>query len=419
MENDVEETLHTTDTRQRHAFTLEQPMPHLITSNVAESIESSVLCWLATVSEEGTPNLSPKEAFLHDGQGRILIANIASPVSVKNIAAHDRVCVSFVDVFVQKGYKVSGRATVLKPGDSGFEAANSMLTESIGTAFPIHSIILVEPAEVVEIIAPSYWLFPDSGPLDRIRDSLDSYKVADYRRRVLSQEVPAAALQILVYGDSLSWGVIPNTRQRFEFGKRWPGVMQRALSELGVPVRVIEDCLNGRRTAWEDPFKPGRNGLVGLEQTIEINSPLSLVIVALGTNDFQSVHQLDAWQSAQGMGAIISSIRRAPIEPGMKTPEILVVAPPKIQTAKGAIAPKFVGAENKAAGLNAAIQDVAREAGCRFFDAGSVTETSEIDGVHLDEDQHVRLGLALAAEVKRIIQLSSSDGVRVPAEHLE
>src|SRR2546428_11925378 len=96
--------------------------------------------------------------------------------------------------------------------------------------------------------------------------------------------------QLLVYGDSLTWGIIPNTRHRLPFEARWPGVMERTLFESGKDVRVVEDCLNGRRTAFEDPYKPGRNGLVGLEQRIEINSPLELVILMLGTNDFQSTH---------------------------------------------------------------------------------------------------------------------------------
>jgi lysophospholipase L1-like esterase len=56
--------------------------------------------------------------------------------------------------------------------------------------------------------------------------------------------------QVLVYSDSLSWG--------------------------------------------EDPFKPGRNGLTGLQQRIEVNSPLCLVILMLGTNDFQSMHDFNA-----------------------------------------------------------------------------------------------------------------------------
>ena len=57
--------------------------------------------------------------------------------------------------------------------------------------------------------------------------------------------------------------------------------MELALLKSGRQVRVVEDCLNGRRTVWDDPFKPGRNGLVGLAQRIEIHSPLALVMLAL------------------------------------------------------------------------------------------------------------------------------------------
>jgi lysophospholipase L1-like esterase len=206
--------------------------------------------------------------------------------------------------------------------------------------------------------------------------------------------------QILVYADSLSWGIIPNTRNRFSFDQRWPGIMEIELLGAGESVRVIEDCLNGRRTVWEDPFKPGRNGLIGIGQRIEVNSPLSLVILFLGTNDFQSMHQLNAWHSAQGIGAIVSAIRRAPIEPDMPVPKILVVAPPAIQRAKGPIAPKFENAEHKAVNLASAIEQVAYETGFAFFNAGSVTTTSKVDGVHLDADQHLALGKAMAEKVK-------------------
>jgi lysophospholipase L1-like esterase len=87
---------------------------------------------------------------------------------------------------------------------------------------------------------------------------------------------------LFVYADSLTWGIVPNTRQRLPFDQRWPGVLENELNRLGPRLRIIEDCLNGRRTVWEDPFKPGRNGLLGLAQRIEIHSPLSLVILMLG-----------------------------------------------------------------------------------------------------------------------------------------
>ena len=47
--------------------------------------------------------------------------------------------------------------------------------------------------------------------------------------------------QVLVYGDSLTWGIIPGTRRRLPFDARWPGVMELALIAAGRKVRVIED----------------------------------------------------------------------------------------------------------------------------------------------------------------------------------
>jgi lysophospholipase L1-like esterase len=208
---------------------------------------------------------------------------------------------------------------------------------------------------------------------------------------------------VLVYADSLSWGIIPDTRKRLSFEQRWPGVMEGKLNADGANVRVIEDCLNGRRTVWDDPFKPGRNGLVGIAQRIEIHSPLGLVILLLGTNDFQSMHPHNAWHSAQGMAALVSAIRNAPIEPGMPVPPILIVAPPLIQTPKGPIAPKFLGAESKCVGLADAYREVATASGCHFFDSNSVTPASRVDGIHLDADQHLALGTRIAEQVRRIL----------------
>lgn len=204
---------------------------------------------------------------------------------------------------------------------------------------------------------------------------------------------------ILVYSDSLTWGIIPGTRQRLRFEARWPGVMENALNAQAGPVRVIEDCLNGRRTVWEDPFKPGRNGLTGLAQRIEIHSPLALVILMLGTNDFQSMHPHTAWHAALGIGALVAAVRGAPIEPGMPVPPILVVAPPTLREPRGVIARKFSGAPEKSSGLAATYRDISAELGCAFFDAGEFVHASAVDGIHLDADQHAVLGKALAAFV--------------------
>ncbi|MBI3897993.1 MAG: SGNH/GDSL hydrolase family protein [Gammaproteobacteria bacterium] len=212
---------------------------------------------------------------------------------------------------------------------------------------------------------------------------------------------------ILVYGDSLSWGIVPLKRERMAFPNRWPGVLEIGLNvhatDDGKRYRVIEDCLNGRRTVWDDPYKPGRNGLDSLGQKIEIHSPLHLVILMLGTNDFQSLHAHNAWHSAQGIVTLIRAIRHAPVEPEMFIPPILVVAPPPMGIPKGPIAPKFLGGKEKSIGLADAYREVTEIEKCHFFDAGTVTGSSELDGIHLDPPQHRALALALKEVVRAIL----------------
>lgn len=209
--------------------------------------------------------------------------------------------------------------------------------------------------------------------------------------------------QILVYSDSLSWGVIPLTRERLGFDQRWPGVLEQGLAEKGFQARVLEDCLNGRCTAFEDPFLPGRNGLTGLAQKIEMHSPLSLVILMLGTNDFQAIRSHTAWHAAQGIGALVRIIRGAPIEPGMTVPPILVIAPPPIGATRGSVARKFAGAQARSVGMAEEYRKVCIELHCSFMDAGAIISSSREDGVHLDADQHRILGQGLAETVAKLL----------------
>jgi len=133
-----------------------------------------------------------------------------------------------------------------------------------------------------------------------------------------------------------------------------------------------------------------------------MHSPLVLVILMLGTNDFQSMHNNTAWVSAQGMTKLVEIVRKAPIEPGMPVPEIMIVCPPLISKPKGTMAEKFPGADEKCARLPDELARVAKELSARYFDANTVTDTSPLDGVHLDADQHAALGRALAETVIKL-----------------
>ncbi len=209
--------------------------------------------------------------------------------------------------------------------------------------------------------------------------------------------------QILVYGDSLSWGIVPDTRNRLAFEHRWPGSLELALNHAGSACRIIENCLNGRRTVWDDPSKAGRNGSETLSQVVELNSPLALVIIALGTNDFQSTHQNSARASALGVGSLIDIVKASPIEPGMPNPNVLILAPPTIVEARGTIASKFKAAHERCRGHVEAYRNVSRSKGVHFFDVNAVTSASVVDGVHLDQVQHAVLSAALLPVVRTIV----------------
>ena len=208
--------------------------------------------------------------------------------------------------------------------------------------------------------------------------------------------------QILIYSDSLTWGIIPNTRNRLSFYDRWSGVFENALLKEGKDVRIIENCLNGRRTVWDDPFKIGRNGSELLSCVIEMHSPLKLVIIMLGTNDFQATHQNNIYLCSQGIVKLINIIKQSPIEPNMPIPKILVISPPEITKPKGNIAHKFEGAENRSIELASEIEKVVKELSVYYFDSNTVITASKIDGIHLDKPEHTILGNAIAKEVLKL-----------------
>lgn len=132
----------------------------MISTEILGAARNSILCWLATADAQGQPNVSPKEIFTFYGAEHLLIANIASPRSVRNIAANPRVCVSFVDVFVQKGFKVSGVAQNIVKQDADYEKWAAPLNAMAGPRFPIRSVILIQVTACEPILAPSYQFFP-------------------------------------------------------------------------------------------------------------------------------------------------------------------------------------------------------------------------------------------------------------------
>lgn len=153
--------------------------PSLLSDEVIRIAARSVLCWLATVDGEGQPSVSPKEIFAIFDADHLVIANIASPGSARNIRCNPRVCVSFIDVLVQKGWKVSGTAREILPSQEAFAQWAAPLLHKAGPRFPVHSVFVVQASRLRSILAPSYLLHPGQ----TTEDSQVDAATAAYRLR--------------------------------------------------------------------------------------------------------------------------------------------------------------------------------------------------------------------------------------------
>ena len=93
--------------------------------------------------------------------------------------------------------------------------------------------------------------------------------------------------QILCFGDSNTYGYIPENGKRYAYADRWTGILSERLKDEDC--RVIEEGLCGRTTVFEDELRIGRRGADLLPVLLESHSPLHRVILMLGTNDCKTV----------------------------------------------------------------------------------------------------------------------------------
>ena len=205
--------------------------------------------------------------------------------------------------------------------------------------------------------------------------------------------------EILCYGDSNTWGYIPGTGGRYSPAVRWTGVMQK---RLGPSFHVIEEGLNGRTTVWDDPVEGvHRNGKTYLLPCLQSHMPLDLVVLFLGVNDLKQRFSVPAADIARGAGVLIELIQRSGAGRATAGLPVLLIAPPPLARLTD-YAEMLQGGEAKSRLLAARYQEVAAEYGCQFLDAGAVIRASDLDGVHLEEEQHRILGETVAVKVKAL-----------------
>lgn len=216
--------------------------------------------------------------------------------------------------------------------------------------------------------------------------------------------------RVLCYGDSNTWGYVPGIRNRYPENVRWTGVVQQL---LGDDYRILENGLNGRTTVYDDPYFPCRNGLASLDYALLADAPLDMVVLSLGTNDLKFA---DARQSVRGAGRLLWEILSAdnrlqtdaPIFP--YSPKVLLISPICIHPKIAEINPDttFRGAPPKSLEFSEHFRKLAEQHENVFFlDAAEYAVPSDVDGVHMSEESHKKLGYAIAGKIRDIFTLET------------
>ena len=204
---------------------------------------------------------------------------------------------------------------------------------------------------------------------------------------------------ILCYGDSNTWGYIPaSDGQRYPNYVRWPGVLSKLLR---TNYRIIEEGLNGRTTAFDDPLSPAgveRNGRKMIGAVMESHKPLDLVIIMLGTNDLKKRFALPAVDIASGVEMLLDAASKpeyGPVGSG-KPPEMLVICPPSIWEVAGFPGPTFKDGREKSQELRSTFHRMSKKTGVPLLYAEDFIHSDPADGIHLSEESHGILGQEVA-----------------------
>lgn len=210
---------------------------------------------------------------------------------------------------------------------------------------------------------------------------------------------------VLCFGDSNTWGYIPGLRTRYAADVRWPGVAKSILSS---EYNIYEHAISGRLTVSEDPYHRYWNGREALGYALLSTYPLDLVVLMLGTNDLKYG---TAENAARGVEVLVKDILQATSKCDSFTPifenepKVLLVAPPTLNPEIKKINPSSDLREGyeESARFAALYKVVAETHGVAFLDASEYAEVSSIDGIHLTEEGHKALGMAIAEKIKTII----------------
>ena len=125
-----------------------------ISEEIKNFVNSQKLGYVATVSKDGTPNLSPKGTIVVMNESTLVFADIRSPQTIQNLQNNPSVEINVVDPFQRLGYRFKGECKIINEGPE-FDKILDYYA-NVGIKSKINSVVIVDVESMSEVTSPSY-----------------------------------------------------------------------------------------------------------------------------------------------------------------------------------------------------------------------------------------------------------------------
>ena len=194
--------------------------------------------------------------------------------------------------------------------------------------------------------------------------------------------------KILCFGDSNTYGYIPNNGARYDKNTRWTGIL--SLLSHG-KFKIIEGGCNNRTAFAANPAGKIFTGYEILPELL--TDDFDAVVLAIGINDTQFLFDTVIEDFTTGIENLINIVQA-------KCPQakIILVAPSILtdDVLNGNFACLFDRTSiEKSRQLPLLYQKIAEKQNIEFLDLNSVAKTSSLDGLHYAPEQHLKIAQAI------------------------
>jgi uncharacterized protein len=127
----------------------------VLTEEMIRVVRQQRLGYVATVSPDGRPNVSPKGSLTVWEGDRLVFADIESPHTIRNLEKNPNTEVNVVDPGVRKGFRFTGTGRVLRTGDIYWKVLEHYKGEGADIR-RVRAIVVIDVQTAAPVVSPCY-----------------------------------------------------------------------------------------------------------------------------------------------------------------------------------------------------------------------------------------------------------------------